>query len=164
MVSTICSLYSIQTGGITIACDNILAFQNSFEDHKLPRLSKVDHDLLYAIKNKLSCLPNAFHHLHIKGHQDDKIPEGDLDRWSLLIIEMDALAKSAMQHWSETQSCQEIEGKPWSIWANGWKLIKNLNSKLYEVVHIDQLENYWVQKEIFLFTKQITCPILKKGP
>lgn len=79
MVSTLCSLYSIQSGGISIACDNITALQNSLHDHKSPNLSSAEHNLLYAIKYKDAQLPIDYHMHHVKGHQDETLQMTRLD-------------------------------------------------------------------------------------
>jgi hypothetical protein len=149
MVSALCALYNVQSGEITIACNNISALQNSLEDLNAPRISKAEHDLLYAIKKKLSGLPINYQLHHVKGHKDDVRPAEELDRWSLLNIEMDNLAKSMLQHWSENPLCQQIEGEPWSVWSQGWKLINDLDSTIYEAAHSYQIKHYWVQKQKF---------------
>ncbi len=149
MVSTICSLYSLQSGAITIACDNISALTNSLDDLKRPKITSAEHDLLYAIKKKLSSLPIVYWMHHVKGHQDDMLPKEDLDRWSLLNIEMDSLAKSIVQNWTENESGQTIEGEPWSIWMNGLKIINDMEERIYASVHTKLMVEYWIKKQKF---------------
>ncbi len=62
---------------------------------------------------------------------------------------MDALAKLALHNWAETPSCQPIEGEPWSIWNDGVKIVNEINSKLYDIVHRMQIIDYWVKKNKF---------------
>jgi hypothetical protein len=149
MISTICSQYHLTSGKITIACDNFSALFNSMEDYKNPKISDAEYDLIYAIKNQIAPLPISHQTHHVKGHQDEVLPTTGLDRWSLLNIEMDRLAKSVVTSWTENLSHQEIEGEPWSVWINEIKLVNELEAKLYEIMYSKTAEEYWIRKEKF---------------
>ena len=85
----------------------------------------------------------------MKGHQDKDLPEKDLDRWSLLNIEVDKLAKSVVNSWVENLENQQVEGEPWAIWSNAVKLINDFDSKLYEILQSKSIEEYWIKKKKF---------------
>ncbi len=105
------------------------------EDYKNPKISDAEYDFIYTIKNRLAALPISYQSHHVKGHQDDVFPKKDLDHWSLLNIEIDRLAKSVVNRWTENLSHQVIEGEPWSVWSNEVKQVNGLDAKLYEIMH-----------------------------
>ena len=92
LVEQLCLQHHIESGSIEIGCDGLEALLKSFGDFNLP-YKAVDYDLLAAIRVKLEKSPLLWKHRHIKGHQDDKATNF-LDRWALLNIEMDLLAKA----------------------------------------------------------------------
>jgi hypothetical protein len=148
MLKTICSLHKVTIGKITIACDNITAL-GKLDSQNLPQLSAAEHDFLYAIRRILSALPISYELHHVKGHQDEERPKEDLDRWSILNIEMDTIAKSVLHRWSEALEHQQIEGEPWAVWSNNIKIINDFDARLYEIFHSKQIEEYWIKKRKF---------------
>ena len=85
------------------------------------------HDLISAMCMKVSHSPLWWRWRHIKGHQDDD-EEGDLDKWALLNIEMDALTKA---YWWWQVDCQaapqqKIEDECWRVWLGDWKVVTNM--------------------------------------
>ncbi len=152
MLTVICSTHNIQSGAITIACDNTSALQNSLDNYKPPRLTKAEFDLLYAIKKKLSDLPISYHLQHVKGHQDRHTSVDKLDRLSVLNIEMDSLAKSVLHQWAE-HTFQLIEGEPWPIIHKNLKVVKGIDSSLYAIVHGTQIVEYLTRKTNFPLRK-----------
>jgi hypothetical protein len=149
MVSVICSIYDLRSGKITIACDNITALSKSIADFTHPNIYNAEADLIYAIKNQISALPISIEFHHVKGHQDEMMAQEDLDRWSLLNIKMDRVAKSVLPGWVENMSHQQIAGEPWSIWRGETKLVNDLDKKLYEIGHASEIEHYWSRKGKF---------------
>jgi hypothetical protein len=149
MLNVICSTHNIQSGAITIACDNLSVIQNSLDNYKPPRLTKAEFDLLYAIKKKLSDLPISYHLQHVKGHQDRYTSVDKLDRLSILNIEMDSLAKSVLHQWAAHTTLQPIEGEPWPIIHKNLKVVKGIDSSLYTIVHGTQIVEYWTKKNKF---------------
>jgi hypothetical protein len=135
MVSALCSVHNLKSGRITIACDNISALNATMDVWRTPKITDAEFDLIYAIKNRLSILPISVASHHLKGHQDATMPMKDLDHWSLLNIEMDRVAKEALPGWTESLFLQRIEGKPWSVWYNETKIVNDLDSKLYDIMH-----------------------------
>jgi hypothetical protein len=148
MVSTVCSLCQLTAGKFTIACDNISAL-NKRVQYKPPKISEAEHDFLYTIWKVIAALPISYELHHVKGHQDEAQPTEELDQWSLLNIEMDTVAKTVLNSWSEDLDNQQIEGKPWAVWSNNAKLINNLDSRLYEIFNSKQIEEYWIRKNKF---------------
>jgi hypothetical protein len=149
MLSTICSLYQLMSGNITIACNKFFALNNSLEEFRSPKISDAEHDLIYTIKHGITSLPISYQIHHVKGHQDDVLPQKDLDRWSLLNIEKDKLVKSAVNNWAESQYNQQIDGEPSPVWSNDVKLANDLDSKLYEIFHFKVMEEYWIKRHKF---------------
>jgi len=149
MLSVICSKYNIKSGKVTIACDNSSALFNSLEASRKPKIIDAEFDLIYAIKNRVGALPISILYHHVKGHQDAVRSVEVLDRWSLLNIEMDSMAKSVVTRWTENHNLQHIEGEPWSVWSDALKLVNDLDSKLYDIMHSTEVENYWTRKGKF---------------
>jgi hypothetical protein len=149
MLITLCKLHQIQSGSITIACDNISALNNAMQHDHLPSLSQAEYDFIYVIKQKLQMLPISYSVKHVKGHQDNGGPTKRLDRWSLLNIEMDALAKSILEQWQECPSSQLIDGEPWPVMQDGVKLVKDIDRNLYKIVHAPAVLQYWTAKNKF---------------
>jgi hypothetical protein len=149
MLSALCSVHQLKSGKITNACGNISALNNSLEESRSQKNSDAEHDLIYAIKNRLASIPISYQIHHVKGHQDEVQPKADLDRWSLLIIEMGSLAKFLVDGWVENLGNQQIDREPWAIWSNAVKLKNDIDSKLYEILHYKAIEEYLIKKKKF---------------
>jgi hypothetical protein len=89
----LCTYHKIPKATITIACDNILALQNSLDPNFITMIYDPDYDLIIAVKKKMkeTCITWQYHHVH--GQQDET---KDLDHCEQLHIEMDSLAKHAL--------------------------------------------------------------------
>jgi hypothetical protein len=146
MLSTLRPVHQLSSGKIAIACDNISALNNLLDTSRSQKISDAEHDLIYAMKNQLASIPISYQSHHVKGHQDEVRPKAALDRWSLLNIEMDNLAKSLVDGWVDSLGNQQIAGEPWVLWSNDVKLINDMGSKLYEILHSKAIEEYWIKK------------------
>jgi hypothetical protein len=99
LVNVICKVHNITHGSITICgCDGMSALTKVFNDDVAVNIDGSQFDLLSAARSALKDSPISWTFRHIQGHQDDLI-DAELDRWALLNIEMDSLAK---MHWLES--------------------------------------------------------------
>jgi hypothetical protein len=62
-----------------------------------------------------------------------------------LNCEMYKLAKDTMPFETSTVIA-EICGAPWSIYLGGTKIIKNLQDRLYNHIHKEEIIHYWKDK------------------
>jgi hypothetical protein len=97
-------------------------------------------DLLSATRAALHASPVKWTFCHVKGHQDED-PEATLDRWALLNIQMDNLAKS---YWQEQFPMgllpdQTNSGEYWPVFINGWKVHSSLHTTLYDDIYRTKL-------------------------
>jgi hypothetical protein len=52
-----------------------------------------DHDIIFAIRNKMRQTKTQWQYTHVRGHQDDKKDTQELNHLEQLNVEMDALGK-----------------------------------------------------------------------
>ena len=116
MTGEICKHHDIMEGSITIGCDGLSALEQTSGEEDIIPLRASDYDILWVIRKRLQTLPIHVNFRHVRGHQDNKKPVDCLDRWERLNVEMDALAKHALIHFSNHPTHNLIEGEPWSVW------------------------------------------------
>ncbi len=116
MITEICKFHHLTEGQITVACDNISALNLAFNTTQTITTKHPDHDLLFAIQHKMRQSKVRWYHMHVRGNQDDKKSEQELNRLELLNIEMDKLAESTLQNMMDSPPMFNMEGSPWSIW------------------------------------------------
>jgi ribonuclease HI len=145
LIKELCTIHDITTGGLTIGCDSESAVEK-ITDGTIELFKDADFDLVFTILNSLKSLPVKVQFRHIKGHQDKHKQEDELDRWEILNIEADKLAKQAMNYFASMPPHFAILNEPWAVWANGTKLVKNFQEKLYQTVHVPTAEHYWIYK------------------
>jgi hypothetical protein len=58
-------------------------------------------------------------------------------------VEMDQAAKQNIAIAKQSSFHFLIQYEPWSIWADGHKLITNLSKTLYNIVHSEEAKEYW---------------------
>jgi hypothetical protein len=92
-------------------------------------------------------LPNILEVQTRKGHQVDHAALESPDRCATLNIEMDAKAKKRMAIAKRTPKHYLIASEPWSLWFNGRKIILDLPTMIYDLVHANSTKNYWMQKD-----------------
>lgn len=80
---------------------------------------------------------------HVKGHQDDESPLGELDRWALLNIQMDRKAKELLCRAVPGQRHFTVPHEAWSIWKDDVKLSKDRDNAMYTIVHAIPARKYW---------------------
>ena len=149
-VEDICLQHKITDGCIEIGCDGEQAVYKAFDTDRSLTPRSNDFDLLTAIRAKVKKSPLTWKYRWIKGHQDDNkwhpAARGGLDRWALLNIEMDHLAKL---FWEETVSSplplqHRIHDEAWPVFINNCKISTKLPERLYQFYHGCRAQKYWV--------------------
>ncbi len=69
-----------------------------------------------------------------------------LDRWAQLNIEMDYRAKKHMPLAKHAPRHYHISAEPWSMWVSGKKILSVWTNTLYDLVHSDEVKEYWCKK------------------
>jgi hypothetical protein len=128
--------FQIESGTITLACDNLSAIRMTSYDALGTNPSSCAHyDLVMAIQYTKSASLQWIHQ-HVKGHQDDHT-NLVLTPTKLINVEMDFKAK---KYWAETHMVSEESrihsflGQPWSISVGGHKIVSNLAEKFSRLV------------------------------
>jgi hypothetical protein len=147
MVNTLCDIHGIKDGSIECGCDGLGALSQVFNDDEAS-VEGSQFDLLSATRAALRSSPIKWTFRHVKGHQEDDI-EATLDRWALLNIQMDSLAK---MHWVEQSHQQqplntEITGEYWPVFISGRKIHSNLRESLYEEIYRHKIARHWEKNQ-----------------
>ena len=98
VISLLATTYSIASGAVTIACDNISAVSKVDDMLSNPTLytivpSAKEYDLLLVIRDLLISIPVTMSPVHVKGHKDDATEWNDLTYQQQLNVEWDRSAK-----------------------------------------------------------------------
>jgi hypothetical protein len=137
------------TGRVTVGCDGLSALRQAklrtdFINPNIPQ-----YDLILAIRTIIEKTTWQWEWIHVKGHQDDILQEDDLDTWSRLNIQMDAIAKE----WWVASDKQYIDpiimGEPWRTEIGGKKIASNLRATLREACSTPKALEYWATKKRF---------------
>ena len=139
--------FDIQQGAIELGCDGQSALDKSFNHVALIRIEDSNHDLLQAIRYLCASSPLQWKFCHVRGHQDDHADARDLDRWAKLNIEMDANAKQHMSIARRSPRHFMVASEPWSIWYQGQKITLDLSNTVYDLVHSNEMKEYWSRKQ-----------------
>lgn len=89
MITEICKFHHVSEAKITVACDNISALHQALDTSQVITSKNLDHDLLFAIWDKMRHCNVQWSFIHVKGHQDDNKAAHELNRLEVLSIEMD---------------------------------------------------------------------------
>ncbi len=146
-VKKVCEYFHILQGSIELGCDGQSALDKAFNYVSIIRIEDADHDLLHAIRNLWAHSPLIWKFRHVKGHQDDTIPIKDLDRWASLNVEMDTRAKQHMVVARRSPRHYTIAEESWSLWMQGKKIVQDLSSTVYDLVHFEEAREYWKAKD-----------------
>ena len=146
-VTKLCKFFEIQQGAIELGCDGQSALDKAFNHVALIRIEDANHDLLQAIRYLWASSPLQWKFRHVRGHQDDHADARDLDRWAKLNIEMDANAKQHMSIARRSPRHFMIASEPWSIWYQGQKITSDLSNTVYDLVHSNEMKEYWSRKQ-----------------
>jgi hypothetical protein len=147
MVKHICEHHKIKEGAVELACDGLSAIDKAFSYVSLLHIDEPDFDLIAAIKHQWRYSPILWKVRHVRGHQDKHTAINNLDRWSRLNVEMDQLAKAYIEVAKVRPRHFSISGEPWSIWIENKKITKDIASTIYEIAHVDQIKQYWINKD-----------------
>ena len=149
---TICELFDINSGCITIVCDNIQALR-LFEHTYKPDAKDCNFDMVNACWHLLQKSPIQWKPKHVKGHQDDSQNYHRLPRLAKLNVEMDALAKA---HWHQLAiaSLDTPVPKPlehhifeegWQLWSGYNKIASPSTDILYSLIQDPISQMWWVR-------------------
>jgi hypothetical protein len=131
MITEICKFHNVSKAKITVACDNISALHQALDTSNIITSKNPDHDLLFAIREKMRNCNVQWSFTHVKGHQDDNKEAHELNRLEVLNIEMDQLAKQTLKNCTDNPPMFNVDGSPWSIWINGKKIVKDISVHIY---------------------------------
>ena len=148
LVNTICAVHQITQGTIECGCDGKAALEKMFNPDADADTNGQHFDLLSATRAALQASPVTWTFRHVKGHQDEDL-DATLDRWALLNIQMDHLAKS---YWHEQYTLDqtpphEITGEYWPVLINGRKVHSALRPTLYDEIYRKKLAIHWEKHE-----------------
>jgi hypothetical protein len=97
-----------------------------------PAIKDADYDILSTTRKLLARSPVTWTWRHVAGHQDDDGIE-ELDRWAMLNIEMDNLAKVYWNDLSDEQTGNcPITNKYWPVYIQGEKITAQLDERIRE--------------------------------
>ena len=57
---------------------------------------------------------------------------------------MDALAKKHMAIAKVSPRHYIIAAEPWSLWINDKKIVSDLDTTLYDIIHAKEAKDYWM--------------------
>jgi hypothetical protein len=148
MVNTICKAHGITQGEIECGFDGEGAINKVFSEEEDAYTDGSQFDLLSATRAAIKASPIHWKFRHVKGHQDD-IRDAILDRWALLNIEMDSLAKMhRLEKSGQRQPLNStITGEYWPVFIKGRKLHSNLRNTLYEEIYREKMAVHWDEKD-----------------
>jgi hypothetical protein len=141
------SFFSITSGSITLACDNLGAIRTTSynADHTSP--TGAQFDLAMAIQYAKS-RDIQWNHQHVMGHQDE-LADHTLTPFELINVDMDTKAKA---HWATTKHILETErlhyfaAEPWSISLDGAKLVTDLTTTIQAWCQEPRIHEKWIEK------------------
>lgn len=84
---------------------------------------------------------------HIERHKDEEKAAEDLNKWARLNIEMDSLAKQHIAVAKQRPRHFCIKHELWAVWTANTKLVKDLNTNIYNLVHSEEAKQYWIGKQ-----------------
>ena len=87
-MTEICKFQQIIEAKVTVVCDNISALNQALDTTMLTTSKHPDHDLLFAMRNKMQQSNVQWNYIHVRGHQEDKKQSHELSRLELLNFEM----------------------------------------------------------------------------
>jgi hypothetical protein len=156
VTSSLATTYSITTGSLTIACDNISAIHKVDDMISNPALyciapSAKDYDLLLVIQDLLISLTISMLPVHVKGHKDDTTNWADLTFQQQLNVECDRSAKLwlAANEGSEKSpqpTARVFHSEHWAVFHRNTKLTSNVKRALLEAFHGGATVKYLLEK------------------
>jgi hypothetical protein len=148
LVKEICLLHKIQSGKITVCCDNTTALE-IFDHDYLPNPKKPNFDLVSSCWSIKKSSPIQWEAVHVKGHQDRQTPIQELPRKARLNVEMDRVASAYWIHLisrSETMPApivRAIYGEEWQLWNGDHKISHPSDKTLYSIFQDPDTDMWW---------------------
>ena len=148
--------YSISSGSITIACDNISAVHKVEDMISFPALYIIsptakEYDLLIVIRELLISIPVTMIPVHVKGHKDNTTAWKDLTYPEQLNIECDRNAKAWLAANEGTEKSPQptarvFESERWAVFKGTTKLTSNIKDTVLQAYHGAATEKYIKEK------------------
>ncbi len=129
------------------ACNGKSALQQSQRQEEVnPNI--MHYNIIGAICNLQQIIPISFKFEHIKGHQDGRVVT-TLPRIAWMNIKMDLRAKQAIQTEFQGPRTYQIPGEGWICYIKQYRVIKNLQNKLWHHINSIAIQEHWEQKGRF---------------
>jgi hypothetical protein len=148
MVQVICEHFGISSGAIEVGCNGQITLRHAFgRGPKFdPDIKDADYNILSAIRKLLARSPVTWAWRHVAGHQDDDGIE-ELNRWAMLNIEMDNLAKVYWNNISDHQVGNfSITDEYWPACIRGEKIASWLDERIWEHILGSAQCEHWERK------------------
>jgi hypothetical protein len=136
-------------GSVTVGCDGLSALQQVSKSIDFIDPATPQYDLILATRSIVQSSKWNWKWQHVKGHQDETTSVSNLDLLSRLNVNMDHEAK---QYWAQTvgtTSDVNIEGEPWQVRIEGYKVTSQLRDCLRNHVLSQRVLDYWGKKSRF---------------
>ena len=149
---SVCLRHSIQSGTVTVMCDNekVLHITKEWLTTKLTP-NHTNSDIISPLLFIRDKLPLILQTQHVRGHQDYKVAQCNLSSEARLNIAMDQEAKNLSTTISRCPSlCPSYSTHPFAFPTcshNGVKMEHNLKTSLYNSIMKTKMLDYWDEKE-----------------
>ena len=147
-VKVLCDKYNVNSGQITIGCDNLGALDKGLREQFFPSVQHKHHDLIWAIHSLRHEMTIDLCFKHVEGHQDKK-SELPLDRWAQLNLLADAEAKRHLSWYIQHPSHDydlPIVTPHWSVRVNGNTVTQDVRTTLQNYVNDSAMKKFLVRK------------------
>jgi hypothetical protein len=150
----ICQHHKVQSGKVTLCCDNENAlWLSSIRSTQVPLRTK-HTDLIRAIRKIVLELPIEVVFQDVMGHQDKHVLFKDLDRPSQLNVQVDSEAKCYLRYLLQTDEDGDLEDAPdsilqegWSCWLDQTKVTSDPLNEIIKYVYRRKMKEHCATKE-----------------
>jgi len=111
MLKQIIQRNNVASRQVLLACDGLTALQQAQSQNPV-NLNGAHYDLIGTIQTIRDKLPNKITFEHVKGHQDDGCIAA-LTQLATMNIEMDEIAKKAVEPSTLRPTRYQVSGEPW---------------------------------------------------
>ena len=149
-IKILCAKYDVQSGKITIGCDNIGALDKGLQAQFFPSIQHKHHDLIWAIHSLRHEIPIEIGFRHVQGHQDKKSNK-PLDRWAQLNLLADAEAKRHLSWYIQNSSHDHdlsFVTPHWSVRVNGDTVTQDIRRTLQNYIHNNEMKKFLIRKGV----------------
>ena len=153
-INTTMQLYfkNVSNQTITYACDNHSALMYTFDTTRYERARSIypDYDLIQSIRTTIPA-NLIIQHTHVKGHQDGK--HRTLTFLEILNVFVDKCAtntcKEAIRLYKKQPGLHIASPHVhWHLQLNGFKIVKNISTSVYEYISERTMREYCSDKNI----------------